>query len=320
MSRGKPVRIRWGDTYEKALQIGYPLDEAKAYSKPRAGSEFVQSPSGVEDAWIVGYDQFLAGVARWLPAADRGGPPAQTGWDGTRGFGAFLEWAWKKNVLKVHPDGRNLLLTPTLRVDTDANGVPNDWERVIEEGLEAATGGVHSTDGTWVNINGNTAGGTRFAFFRQNIRGVIGGGQYCASVVLETGGLANGIMARIAISGSNEAGTPGLGHAETANVIANQGPTRISVAFNPPVGVIAAQFAMLIEVPAGGASDGTFHFKDAMLEVDRSTASSTLIESPSMDCYLVSPGLDEEPDQENDFLRRVPLLLRSTDGSVFTGY
>lgn len=103
-NRSKCPKITWGASFANTLNIGYPLDTVKAGSDPRAGSAFDQSPSGVEDSWIVGTDYTLTGDVRWIPQANTSTPLA-TGWDtATTGFRLFLEWARAKNVLRWYPD------------------------------------------------------------------------------------------------------------------------------------------------------------------------------------------------------------------------
>ncbi len=95
MSRGRLWRITWGAGFANELLGAYPLDAAVAFSQPREGSEWVQGPSGVESAWIVGHDQVLSGQWRWITAAQ---------WDGATGVRAFLESARAKAVFRFYPD------------------------------------------------------------------------------------------------------------------------------------------------------------------------------------------------------------------------
>jgi hypothetical protein len=52
-------------------------------------------------AWIVGTDYVLELEWRWIPTTDTA---TQTGWDGTTGIRAFLEWARQKNAFRWIPD------------------------------------------------------------------------------------------------------------------------------------------------------------------------------------------------------------------------
>lgn len=99
----KRARITWGASFVNTLNVGYPLDDWRSYSTYREGSEFVQSYSGVEDAWITGTDYVLEGTVRWIPANNTTTPLA-TGWNGVTGFQAFLEWARQKNEFRFYPD------------------------------------------------------------------------------------------------------------------------------------------------------------------------------------------------------------------------
>lgn len=89
--------------FPSTLQLGYPLDNATAYPEPREGSEWVQASSGEEDSWLLGDEQLVEGLARWIPSADTADPVA-TGWDGAAGWAAFLSWARAKNVFRFFPD------------------------------------------------------------------------------------------------------------------------------------------------------------------------------------------------------------------------
>jgi hypothetical protein len=103
MAQGEKPRITWGTSFGNTLNIGYPLDRAIAYPLPRGGSEFIQSRSGVEEAWIVGDDYYLSGSIRWIPTSTTTNPVA-TGWDGATGFEAFLVWARKRNIFRWIPN------------------------------------------------------------------------------------------------------------------------------------------------------------------------------------------------------------------------
>lgn len=101
--RATHPKILWGAGLANTLYFGYALDNVVAESEPRSGSEQIQAPSGVEDAWTVGTDYVLTFDARWIPQADTVTPQA-TGWDGATGFRAFLEWARDKNAFSFYPD------------------------------------------------------------------------------------------------------------------------------------------------------------------------------------------------------------------------
>lgn len=94
-------KITWNG---HTTSFGYQLDNWQSYSKPRDGSEWAQSTSGVEDAWVVGRDFYLEADIRWLPSSDTTIPAVATGWDGTTGVRAFLEWAQDKNQFAFFPD------------------------------------------------------------------------------------------------------------------------------------------------------------------------------------------------------------------------
>jgi hypothetical protein len=96
-------KITWGTSFANTLDIAYPLDNFKAYSTYREGSQFAQTMAGVEDAWIIGTDYTLEGDVRWIRTTNTTTPLA-TGWDGSTGVRAFLEWAREKNQFRFYPD------------------------------------------------------------------------------------------------------------------------------------------------------------------------------------------------------------------------
>ena len=99
----KLPRITWGTSFVNQINIAYPLDNWASYSQPREGSQWLQVESGAEDAWIIGTDYVLECDWRWIPTANTTTPLA-TGWDGTAGVRAFLEWARQKNEFRFYPD------------------------------------------------------------------------------------------------------------------------------------------------------------------------------------------------------------------------
>ena len=94
-------RITWGSSFANVLTIGYPLDDFRAYSSARDGSEFIEGMSGIRDAWIIGHNYFLEGTVRWIPASDSA---TQTGWNGVTGWRAFLESARQMIPFRFYPN------------------------------------------------------------------------------------------------------------------------------------------------------------------------------------------------------------------------
>jgi hypothetical protein len=117
MPRGTRPKITWGTAFANTLTFGVQIDDALNYSLPRDGSDWVQAPSGVEDAWIAGNDQVLEARVRWVPIADTVTPVAATGFDGAAGWRAFLEWARDKNVFRFYPDAAQTAFLPCYLVE-----------------------------------------------------------------------------------------------------------------------------------------------------------------------------------------------------------
>jgi len=108
----KPAFL-WGTTssggaaYGKTLTLGYPLYDVVTDREPREGSEWLQAPSGVEDAWITGRDYVMTCAVRWVPDSTSAVPsrsavaaaPAQAdAWQN------FLDYCRDKNPFRFCPD------------------------------------------------------------------------------------------------------------------------------------------------------------------------------------------------------------------------
>lgn len=102
--RGAKPQITWGASFANTLNVPIPAGDALNYPLPADGSEWIVGPSGEADAWIVGPDQVLEVTIRWIPITDTTTPDVATGWDGTTGWRAFLNWAREMNVFRWIPD------------------------------------------------------------------------------------------------------------------------------------------------------------------------------------------------------------------------
>lgn len=120
------LKILWGPGLASTLTGGYWLDNVTTWDEPRQGSEQVQAPSGVEDAWTVGTDYYLEGDLCYIPAATTTTVPSgsQTGWDGAAGVRAFLAWARDKNVFTFYPDQTNGAVSFSCYLVDPMNGAP----------------------------------------------------------------------------------------------------------------------------------------------------------------------------------------------------
>lgn len=96
-------KITWsGNT----LEFGYPMDAAVSYGEPQEGSQLAVAPSGVRDSWIVRTEPRLAATVRWIPTSDvtSTGHAPFTGWDGSAGWRAFLDYARGGDSFEFFPD------------------------------------------------------------------------------------------------------------------------------------------------------------------------------------------------------------------------
>lgn len=97
--------ITWGAGFSNTITIQYPVDRWSAYSAPREGSDTVVTMSGLESAWILGWDYYLEAEVRWIPTVTT---PDATGWEGSTGWDAFLRFAKEKNEFRWHPDSESM--------------------------------------------------------------------------------------------------------------------------------------------------------------------------------------------------------------------
>jgi len=130
MARGAIPAITWGAAFANTLNTGVPLDRARAYSQPRKGSRVHESAGGVRDSWIVGRDQVLEGLWRWIPITDEASPTV-TGWDGATGWRAALEWMQDSNVFRFMPDQDSMGTFLTMYLLEPFDRVPIDQERIF---------------------------------------------------------------------------------------------------------------------------------------------------------------------------------------------
>ncbi len=97
-------KIVWGDAFEHTLRVGF-LDNVRAWGEPREGSTRVTIAAGETDGWEIGYDYYVEGDVRWIPAQDQTDPIEATGWNSPAGWDAFLRWARPGRPFRWHPEG-----------------------------------------------------------------------------------------------------------------------------------------------------------------------------------------------------------------------
>lgn len=106
MGRLDIPKITWNDGTAHTLSFGYPLDQARSWREPDGAHELAIAPSGTRDAWTGRHEPRLVGLVRWVPTSDGTTPSGDsiTGWDGSAGWGAFLEFARNGNTFEFFPD------------------------------------------------------------------------------------------------------------------------------------------------------------------------------------------------------------------------
>jgi hypothetical protein len=312
--------IRWGSTLQNAWYLPFPLDNVSSGSEPRQGSEFVQAPSGVEDAWLVGTDYLLQADARWLPQADVVGPYARaTGWDGTLGIRAFLEsWAQAKQQFELTSDGRNLLKKPGLDFAAYLDNAKY-WNSAVDAGITGGSVTFDAGESAYKLVGTNPTGGALNVYMYQYIPS-LPGEQLSASVSYKAGVLAGGAKGQAKLEDWTSApafiDTPAI----VDNLTTTGVYTRVSSGFGTPAVTNTAfqRFVLTLFLPAGAS--GTIWFKSAM--VRRDSTDSTFVDNYGIPSYWVDP-MNGVPAVENEGLRRLTFKIRSNSAisaHAYDGY
>lgn len=309
--RGRIPRIRWGSGYTNALDLD-GFDEPNAWSEPLEGSEFALAPSRAEDAWIVADDYKLEGVARWIPREDVLSPRRATGWGGSSGWDAALRWMRQKNTMKFHPDARNLVVSPKMDTDADANGVVNDFTFATSGTITATP----SLDSSAQRVAASGAAAGAYADVIATIYGILPGETLHASVAFQTAALVT-MSPDLLVSFLDSAGAVintvalGLGASGT---FARSSTLSTAAA---PSNAARARVTMRL-IASAASSSGTVWWRQLVLARTSGDAASFL-DNPSYDAVLVEP-MKEKPTLEMNHRRAVRLVLRSPTGIEFAGY
>lgn len=312
--RGASPRIRWGSGYTNAADIG-AFDNPNAYPEPREGSDFDMSPSGVEDSWIVGDDWFLEGDVRWIPRDDSLSPKRAAGFNGSAGWGVLLPWARQKNILKFHPDARNLAVSPTLATD-GGSGIAVDWVALQTGGEVGSSRSIDATEKAQKIIlaTGNPA---HFYGISSVFWGIMPGEVLSWSAEVK-GTYTGGGRAQLYLE-FRDASNVQIG-GSTVSINAQPGAyTRMSIPNRTaPAGTAAVHVQAYAFTPLT-TDAATIFVRNVMVE-RASASSSSFIDNPSYDVYLTEP-MKGAPNLENNKQRALHLKLRSaTAGVAFDGY
>lgn len=313
--KGLQTRIIWGDTLQYALDIAYPLDSAVSGDDMRAGSEVVQGASGVEDSWITGWDAHLEGVVRWIPR-DATLTPRGAGWDSVEGWRLFLRWARAKNTLWFFPDGRNLIVSPKMNVDTNTDGTVDDFVNLAAGG---EVGASRALDGTelaqrFILPTGNAG---KFYGVSQNILNIMPGEVLSYSVDVKCASITANGVAKMYMEFRDSVGALIAG-TNVSTTTASTTYTRLTIANRlAPALTASAHLQMYSSTPGAGDAVTSF-WKNAQFE--RAAAySGSFIDNPKYPSYLVEPAVGYG-DLEDDFTRKLNLKLRTADGQAWSGY
>lgn len=316
--RRLPARILWGATYQNALDLGYPLDGAIAGSTPREGSEWAQGNSGAEDAWITAHDQWLQGDVRWIPRDDTIIPEGRrhSGWNGTTGWRAFLEWARAKNVVRFYPDARNLVTLPRMSADGSGDGIADGWSKFLNPTATADFSIDAAQSAQKIVLTSSTPGaGYQRGEVNQRVYGLIAGVTLTFSVELMTASMAGD--GHVDVGAQFFDGSDVLIRQDfTNNAPALAFERRARTVVVPALTAYAVISARMGSTNGGGT--GTAWFRNYMVE-QAPSASATFIDNPSLNCYVAEP-MSDDPEAEQDFSRKLKLRLRTTNGAPFDGY
>lgn len=317
--RGLRPRILWGATYQNELLVGYPFDACVTWPEPREGSEQVMGPSGVEDAWTVATDYFLKGVWRWIPRTRTTNPYA-TGWNDTNGVRDFLTWARDKNPIRFYPDGRNLVASPALAVDSDADGVVDNFAASHDAAL--TTSFAVASDGqpqptTCQKIAVTAAAGNGGALVYQFVKNIQPGDVISCSVDCLIAAMAGSAQVECYLTFRDAGGAslvtynPGFSGVNAPNYTRIQNVNRVA-----PANTVDLRIMLFVRIMAAGATLTSF-WKN--LTIVRGPTSAAFIDNPYKPCYLVEP-MKGDPPLEADLTRQLPVTLRAADGTAFDGY
>jgi hypothetical protein len=310
-----PPAIRWGVNLANAIYFPSPSDSVFSGSEPRAGSQFIQLPSGVEAGWRVGTDYVWLGTQRWIPQADTLFYPRCTGWDGTLGIRAALEALQNRQTFSWHPDGRNLLRYPTLTSTTVGSSNLSGWGQQFTGSTSGVTISFDAGTGAW-KIVGTATAPSQYVELDQYFP-AIPGEVFTLSADYKVSGLgtgANGALFTDAVdAGLVYLGTFGsvTGLTSTSFLRATTGPSSVL-----PASTALVRVSLRLQLPSNG-STGTIWFKNAMERRDSTDA--TFIDNPSVDgVYFVEPT-QLSPANESDGSRQLVMRIRTPTGP-FDGY
>ena len=312
--QGYVPRIRWGTSFAQELVFGLPLENALAFPRPAEGSAWAISDAGVEDAWITGTDYFLRGVIRRIPRDRQLNPAPATGWNESNGVEAWLTWMRGKNIGRYYPDGRNLIDSPKMDTDVDSNGVVNDFTHVTS-GSITATPSLDGAQAAQKVICSAAAAAAYSQVAAGAVYGVRSGDAIAASVEYKTSGLAN-MEAQLHLAFYDASSV--FISAVAATGLVSGTFVRASIAGTAPANTASATIA-LRALALAGAGAGSFWYRNLMVE-RKAAASATFIDNPGYQPFYLTEPMTEDPGQESNLVRNLPVLFRNANRVPFDGY
>lgn len=311
--RNAPPRIIWGDDYDRQLTIAYPLDSVISRGDVRDASETKTTTEGDEDAWLTGTDEVLEGDVRWIPQTGSVAPSA-TGYDD--GWREFLRWSRRKNVIRFYPDGRNQLDSPAMNVDSDGDGVVDDWPASgIPVGVTCSF--AFESGSQTIHVTTNTNTGSAFVNIGQNQMLIPGAVSMSLSADMKGDAVTNSAFGYTQM-GWRKADGSALSYSTSEGIRDTSGSiVRLGISAAIPSGAISVSIFNSVSIGAGGT--GQWWWSNVLLEYTPVTSSGFIDNPGYTECYLEDPMVGT-PAIEPDGTRKMHMVLRSKDDSAFTGY
>jgi hypothetical protein len=274
-----PPVIRWGVNLANAIYFPFPLDSVFSGSEPRAGSQFIQLPSG-RRSWVARRHGLRLA---WHAALDRAGGHALL--STLHRLGRHVRHPGRARALQNrqtfswHPDGRNLLRYPTLTSTTVGSSNLSGWGQQFTGSTSGVTISFDAGTGAW-KIVGTATAPSQYVELDQYFP-AIPGEVFTLSADYKVSGLgtgANGALFTDAVdAGLVYLGTFGsvTGLTSTSFLRATTGPSSVL-----PASTALVRVSLRLQLPSNG-STGTIWFKNAMERRDSTDA--TFIDNPSVD-------------------------------------
>jgi hypothetical protein len=319
-------QIRWGTGLADTIYIAYP-SRAVTYGVPASDFDVLELASGYRTAWGGGASeqQRLREDVRYIPPADTVDPLA-TGWDGVKGWRAFLAWARRQNTFTHHRDARNFYRFAPMSVDSNGDGLVDGHAifRSIASTSYAKPAGRNQVVTATFTGAGQVAGveslyrppawaGMPTRFYSIDARFNRAPGATAGSLLFT--------MRREFL----DAAAASLGFAYITLATDPSNDTNyirftVSDATAAPAGTVAIRLSPCLRSAVDASATGsTVEMKDIAVQYGGSAFEGYVDSDLSVLSYLDAP-LRDAPGLEDDGTRRLTLELISASGASYDGY